>query len=248
MLLNNKTAIITGCNRGIGKCILETFADHGADIVACIRKESKEFLTFIDVVEKEKGISITPVYFDFENSDQIKTGIRSIISMKKKIDVLVNNAGIAAGSLFHMTSSKELEHVLKINFTSQILFTQGISRYMSKQNIGSIINIASVTGIIGDAGSLSYGSSKAALIYATKIMAKEFGKNNIRVNAIAPNVTKTDMFDQIDENARRMIIGSSALQRAGEPIEIANVALFLASELSSFMTGQILRVDGGITI
>ena len=147
-----------------------------------------------------------------------------------------------------MTSIKELERLLKVNFTSQILFSQGISRYMSRFNSGSIVNIASVSGMIGEAGTLSYGSSKAALIFATKTMATELGQYNIRVNAIAPSVTKSDMFYQMDEKARNKLLASSALKRPGEPYEVANVALFLASELSSFITGQVLRVDGGITI
>jgi len=248
MLLKNKTAIITGCNKGIGKCILETFANQGADIIACVRKESSGFLLFIEQVKNKTGVSISPVYFDFEDDEQIKLSIRTIMLLKKNIDILVNNAGIVAGSIFQMTSSHELDRVLKINFTSQVLFSQGISRLMSRKNSGTIINIASISGIIGEAGTLSYGSSKAALIYATKTMATELGVNNIRVNAIAPSVTKTEMFDQMDEKARNKMIGASAFKRACEPSEIANVALFLASDLSSFMTGQTLRVDGGITI
>lgn len=248
MLLKNKTAIVTGCNKGIGKCILKTFAIHGADIIACIRKESQEFLKFKDEIENNTGVSITPVYFDFEDSKQVKSGINTIVASKKKIDILVNNAGTASGSIFHMTSLKELERVLKINFTSQIVFTQGISRFMSRYKSGSIINIASVAGIIGASGTLSYGSSKAAFIFATKTMATELGKFNIRVNSIAPSVTKTDMFEQMGEKERDKMIESSALKRPGEPLEVANVALFFASELSSFITGQTLRVDGGISI
>jgi 3-oxoacyl-[acyl-carrier protein] reductase len=248
MLLKNKNAIITGCNKGIGKSILETFANNGANIIACVRRETPEFLSFISEVMEETGVIIDPIYFDFENADEVKESIRTIMSLKKNLDILVNNAGIATGSLFQMTSVTELDFVMRINFTSQILFSQGISRLMSRKKRGSIINIASIAGIIGNPGTLSYGSSKAALMFATRTMATELGGNNIRVNAIAPSVTKTDMFDQMDEKAREKMINASALRRAGEPIEIANVALFLASDLSSFMTGQTLRVDGGIAI
>ncbi len=246
MLLKDKTAVITGCNKGIGKSIMETFARHGADIIACIRVVSSDFQSVVNRLIEETGVSIHIVNFDLDDSDQIKTGIRTIMSLKKPIDILVNNAGIAAGSIFQMTSSNELETLMKINFTSQIQLSQGISRLMSRNKKGSIINIASVAGIIGNPGTLSYGSSKAALLFATKTMATELGVNNIRVNAIAPSVTKTEMFDQMDEKARDKMIESSALKRAGDPNEIANVALFLASDLSSFMTGQALRVDGGI--
>ncbi len=247
MLLKQKTAIITGCNRGIGKAILEKFAENGADIFACVRKESDEFTDVMTKLAVKTGVSITPVYFDFTESEQVKAGIKSIISFKKQIDILVNNAGVATGSFFQMTSMQNLKQLFEINFFSQILFTQGISRYMSRFKTGSIINIASTAGLIGDAGTTSYGSSKAALMFATKTMANELGVMNIRVNAIAPSITKTDMFDQMDENSRSKLIESSALKRPAEAVEVANVALFLASGLSSFITGQVLRVDGGLT-
>jgi len=227
---------------------LEVFAANGADIFACARKESDEFLETTARVAEKTGISITPVYFDFAESEQIKAGIKTIISFKKQIDVLVNNAGVASGSFFQMTSMQELKQVFEINFFSQILFTQGISRYMSRFKTGSIINIASTAGLIGDSGTISYGSSKAALMYATKTMATELGDMNIRVNAIAPNITKTDMFDQLEEKARKKLIESSVFKRPAEAVEIANVALFLASNLSSYITGQVLRVDGGLKI
>jgi 3-oxoacyl-[acyl-carrier protein] reductase len=247
MLLEQKTAVISGCNRGIGKATLETFAENGADIFACVRKESDEFTDVITKLAFKTGVSITPIYFDFAESEKVKAGIKSIISSKKQIDILVNNAGVATGSFFQMTSMQNLKQLFEINFFSQILFTQGISRYMSRYKAGSIINIASTAGLIGDAGTTSYGSSKAALMFATKTMANELGVMNIRVNAIAPSITRTDMFDQMDENSRSKLIESSALKRPAEAVEIANVSLFLASSLSSFITGQVLRVDGGLT-
>ena len=247
MLLQNKTAVITGSNRGIGKAVLETFAENGADIFACVRKESDEFSNVTARLSEKTGVSITPVYFDLAESEQVKSGIKSILSSKKQIDILVNNAGVASGSFFQMTSLKDLKQVFEINFFSQILFTQGISRYMTRFKTGSIINIASTAGLIGDAGMTSYGSSKAAVMFATKTMATELGEMNIRVNAIAPSITKTDMFDQMEEKARSKLIDASALKRPAEAVEVANVALFLASDLSSYVTGQVLRVDGGLT-
>ena len=203
MLLINKTAIITGCNKGIGKVILETFAENGANIIACTRKETIEFNDYIESIKNKFSISITPIYFDLENSDEIKNAISKIISLKIKIDVLVNNAGFASGSYFQMTPIIEIERMMKINFSSQIQFTQGLSRYMARFKSGSIINMGSTAGLFGDVGMLSYGSSKAALIFATKTMASELGQHNIRVNVIAPSVTKTEMFDQMEENARK---------------------------------------------
>lgn len=247
MLLKEKTAIITGCNKGIGWTILELFAENGANIIACVRKESDDFLNKIEIIRTKYNINIIPVYFDLENSDEIKNAVSTIIALKLKIDILVNNAGFASGAYFQMTPISDLERMMKINFTSQIQFTQGISRYMARSKSGSIINMGSTAGLFGDVGMLSYGSSKAAFIFATKTMASELGQYNIRVNAIAPSVTKTEMFDQMEENARTKLITSSAFKRAAEPIEVANVALFLASDLSTFVNGQTLRVDGGIT-
>ena len=246
MILKNKTAIITGSNKGIGKVILELFAENGANIIACARKETPEFVNTLVLLKGKFNVSIIPVYFDLEDSTQIKSAVTSIISLKSKIDILVNNAGYASGAYFQMTPIADLERMIKINFTSQIQFTQGISRYMTRFKSGSIINMGSTAGLFGDAGMLSYGSSKAALIFATKTMATELGQHNIRVNVIAPSVTKTEMYDQMEENARNKLIESSAFKRAAEPIEVANVALFLASDLSTFVNGQTIRVDGGI--
>ncbi len=247
MLLKNKTAIITGCNKGIGKIILETFAKNGANIIACVRKETIDFNDYIASMQEKYSISIRTVYFDLESSEEIKAAVSYIIALKIQIDILVNNAGYASGSFFQMTSISDLERMMKINFISQVQFTQGISRYMSRFKSGSIINMGSTAGLFGDSGMLSYGSSKAAFIFATKTMATELGQYNIRVNSIAPSVTRTEMFNQMEENARTKLITSSAFKRAAEPEEVANVALFLASDLSTFVNGQTIRVDGGIT-
>jgi 3-oxoacyl-[acyl-carrier protein] reductase len=246
MLLKGKTAVVTGSNKGIGKVVLEVFAENGANLIACARKETPEFIGTLEVLKKKFNVSIYPVYFDLEDPVQVKSAVTLIVGLKLKIDILVNNAGYASGAYFHLTSISELEKMFKINFFSQIQFTQGISRYMTRFKSGSIINMGSTAGLFGDAGMLSYGSSKAALIFATKTIATELGQHNIRVNVIAPSVTRTEMYDQMEENARNKLILSSAFKRAAEPIEVANVALFLASELSTFVNGQTIRVDGGI--
>ena len=248
MLLRGKTAVVTGCNRGIGQAILELFAAQGADIFACARKASPEFAAAVARLAARSGVAITPVAFDLADAEQIKAGVQAMTAAKRQIDILVNNAGVAAGSLFQMTSLKDLRSVFEVNFFGQIALTQGLSRYMARFKGGSIVNIASTAGLIGDAGTLSYGSSKAALLLATRTMATELGAANIRVNAIAPSVTRTDMLEQMDVKARTRLIEASALKRPAEPAEVANVALFLASDLSSYVTGQVLRVDGGLTI
>jgi 3-oxoacyl-[acyl-carrier protein] reductase len=245
-LLHNKVAIITGANRGIGKSIVETFAENGATIIACVRTLSPDTELWMKSIEERFNVPVTPVLVDLSDDESVKDLVKKIILISKKVDILVNNAGIASGALFQMTTISELRKVFEINFFSQIVISQGISRVMSRNKSGSIINLASTSAFIADPGTLAYGSSKSAFARATKSMATELGPMGIRVNALAPSVTKTDMFDQMSADARDSLIESSALKRCAEPQDIANVALFLASDLSLYVTGQVIRVDGGI--
>lgn len=246
MLLQGKTAVITGANRGIGRTILENFAANGCNTFACLRALSPEVVEDFEALQGRYGVTITPVQIDLAYEESVKSAARNIIGQAETIDIIVNNAGIASGGLFQMTSVAELRKVFEVNVFAQLLFTQSLARKMTRQKSGSIINIASTAALIADPGTLVYGSSKAALVRATESMATEFGAFNIRVNAIAPGVTRTDMFDQMAEAARDSLINRSALKRHAEPQDIANTALFLASDLSSFITGQTIRVDGGI--
>lgn len=246
-LLQDKVAVVTGANRGIGKCITETFAENGASIIACMRVISPETDDWMKNLESKFNISINPVMVDLSNEKSVKGSIKEIMSISKRIDILVNNAGIASGALFQMTPISELRKIFEINFFSQIALSQGIAKIMVRNKSGSIINLSSTAAFIADPGTLAYGSSKSAFSRATQSMANELGSYNIRVNAIAPSVTKTDMFEQMSLEAREKLINASALKRAAEPKDIANVALFLASELSSFVTGQVIRADGGIS-
>ncbi|MEO8173148.1 MAG: SDR family oxidoreductase, partial [Sediminibacterium sp.] len=157
----------------------------------------------------------------------------------------VNNAGVAHGGFFHMTPMHKIREVFEINFFSQVLVTQYITKIMLKQKSGSIINLSSIAGIDAHPGYIAYGSSKAALIYATKNMAKELASSNIRVNAVAPGLTETEMANQMEAKARENMIKHSAMNRLATPQEIANTVLFLASSQSEFITGQVIRVDGG---
>lgn len=243
--LSGKTAIITGSNRGIGKEILLQFAKEGADIWACARKESEDFLELIEKTASVNQVTIKPVYFDLLDENQTKKGIQSIIKEKKPIDILVNNAGIAHGATFQMTSMDKLREVFEINYFSQIQIMQLISRYMMKQKRGSIINIASVGGIEANPGYLAYGSSKAALIWATKCLSKEVGTYGIRVNAVAPGLTETNMGHYKSQQEIEKVLNRTSLNRMGKPSEIAEAVVYLASEQASFITGQVLCVDGG---
>jgi 3-oxoacyl-[acyl-carrier protein] reductase len=246
-LLKDKFIVITGANRGIGKCITEIFAKNGANIITCMRSITPESEIWINNLENKFQISIIAVKLDLSDEKSVNECIKKIFSISKKIDVLVNNAGVASGGLFQMTPVKELRKIFEINFFSQVVFSQGIAKIMIRNKSGSIINLSSTAASIADPGTLAYGSSKSAFSRASQSMANELGSSNIRVNVIAPSVTKTDMFEQMAPEAREKLINSSALKRAAEPTDIANVALFLASDLSSFITGQVIRVDGGIT-
>lgn len=247
MLLKGKNAIITGCNRGIGKSVLEIFAKNGADVWACIRTQNKEFDLFINELMKAYNVQITPVYFDLSNYEQIKSAVKVIMSEKKKIDILVNNAGITYNALFQMTSMDKLEEVFKVNYFSQVLLTQYIAKLMVRQNSGSIVNIASSAAIDANPGRSAYGASKAAVICTSKAMAAELGDKGIRVNVIAPGITNTDMVaESMTEEVIEETVNQTSLKRMGVPADIAEAVLFLASDLSSYMTGQVLRVDGGL--
>lgn len=245
-LLKDKVALVTGCNRGIGKAILETFAQNGAGVWACARKETAGFTSFMEALRSKYNAKISPLYFDLSDEASVKEQLTPLVINKEKIDVLVNNAGIAHGNFFQMTPLHTIKEVFEINFFSQLLVTQLIARIMLKQKSGSIINMVSVAGIDGDAGYAAYGSSKAALLFATKTLSKEYASYQVRVNAIAPALTDTDMAGLMEEKAKAHAIDSSAMNRMATPQEIADTALFLASDLSSFITGQVIRVDGGM--
>lgn len=245
-LLSDKVAVVTGSNRGIGHAMVRVFAAHGARVFACMRDIEPDTLARLREIESEHGVNVHALRLDLAYELSIKSAIKEVAAASPRVDVLVNNAGVASGSLFQMTSMAEMRRVFEVNFFGQILLTQGLARLMARNKSGSIINISSTAAQIADPGTLTYGSSKAAFARATQSMATELGASGIRVNAIAPGVTRTDMYDQMAPVVREELIAASAMKRPAEPQDIANVALFLASELSSFVTGQTLRVDGGM--
>ncbi len=247
MLIKGKTAVITGCNRGIGKALLEVFAKNGANVWACVRKPDVDFTEYIKGLVAEIGVKIKPVYFDLQDSEQIKEGVKTIRSAKEPIDILVNNAGVIHTSLFQMTSIDKMREMFELNLFSQMLLTQQISKIMMRQKSGSIINLSSSAAIEANEGRTAYAASKSALITSTQVLSKELAGCGIRVNAIAPGLTQTDMMvESTPEDILANTLQRISMKRVGRPEEIANTALFLASDLSSYMTGQVLRVDGGM--
>jgi Dehydrogenases with different specificities (related to short-chain alcohol dehydrogenases) len=246
MILEGKNAIVTGANRGIGRKTVEIFARNGANIWACARKKTDDFENGIKELSKEYNVSIEPIYFDLAKADQIKEAMKEIVSKKEQIDILVNNAGmISENKLFQMTTIEEMKELFEVNFFSHIIITQYISRVMIRQKYGSIVNVASIAALDGDPAQLEYVSSKAAIIGATKKLAIELGKYNIRVNALAPGLTDTDMASNMRNEYLEKTIQKTIMKRLGNAEEIANAIMFLASDLSSYITGQIMRVDGG---
>ena len=247
MLIQNKTAVITGCNRGIGKKILEVFSANGATIFACVRNVSEEFKTFANEMEKKFNNKIIPIQFDLNDEDQVKKAASNILSSNSPVDILVNNAATIYTALFQMTSIKKLKETFETDFFSQTLFTQYILKSMIKKKSGSILYISSSSALDGNEGRSAYSSAKAAIIAQAKALSREVGMYNIRVNAIAPGLTDTDM---MKENTPKEIVNEVAsrtsLRRIANPQEIANAALFLSSDLSSYITGQVIRVDGGM--
>lgn len=241
-----KTVMITGCNRGIGKEVVRLFATKGANLICCIRRENTEFTEFTKSLSKQCDVNIEILYFDMADETGIKNAIQPLMKAKRRIDVLINNAGIVTIGHLQMTTITHLKEVFQINFFSQVLITQLISRLMMRQKRGCIINVGSVAGLDNYSGCTAYGSSKAAIMAFTRTIAHELAPYNIRANAIAPGLINTDMAGQMVNTAWNDMVVRTDMQRLGKPEEIANLIVYLASDDSSFITGQTIRIDGGM--
>lgn len=247
MILKNKTALITGTNRGIGKAILEDFAKNGANIFAHARLETPEFLALIQRLSSKYNVDIRPVYFDLINDDMMKSAVKEIRSYKCNIDILVNNAGVLHNSSFQMSSEATLREHFDINFFAPFLLTQYVSKIMVKHNFGSIINIASIAALDGREGKAVYAASKAAIIAMSKVIATELGRFGIRSNCLAPGIITTEMVETMPPEAVKEFEMSTSLNRLGTPLEVAELVTFLASDSAKYITGQVIRIDGGLS-
>lgn len=237
--------IITGSNRGIGKVMVEAFAASGANVWACARKASPDFEAWIEETALKNKVWIKPVYFELTDEQALNTGIQSIIDEGMPIDVLVNNAGLSTVGLLSMSKVDDIKYLYDINFFAMLRIIQKVSKRMSRQRKGVIINMGSIAGIEPQPGKIAYGSSKAAVMMMTKCLAKELGPMGIRVNAIAPGPIETEMIHQYKDEMLEKLASESALRRLGKKEEIAQVALFLASDQASYINGEIIKVDGG---
>ena len=193
------------------------------------------------------GVWIEPVYFEMTDAEQMKQAVKQIRRKSISVDILVNNAGaVAQSTSFSMTSIAKMKEIFDVNFFSQMLLTQYVTRLMLCQQSGSIVNLTSITALDGEPAQLEYIGSKAAMVGATKKLARELGGYGIRVNAVAPGIIDTDMGNQMSQELMDHVLGKTVMKRLGKPVEIANVIAFLASDLASYITGQVIRVDGGL--
>lgn len=240
-----KVALITGGTRGIGKQIAVTFAKEGYDIAV-------NYITLNDEVEKTKkeveeaGVKCFAIFGDVSKFDDSENMVKEVVNEFGRIDVLVNNAGITKDMLIMRMKREDFESVIDVNLVGTFNVTKNVVPYMMKQREGRIINLSSVVGISGNAGQTNYSASKAGIIGFTKSLAKEVGSRNILVNAVAPGFIATRMTDVLKDEVKEEISKTIPLKRMGTPQDVANVVKFLASEDSSYITGQVINIDGGM--
>ncbi len=244
-LLEGKTALITGAARGIGRSIALRLAGEGADI-AFTDLAYDDAAKAVEREVTDKGVKAKAYASDASKLDQTQEVVEQIIAEFGKIDILVNNAGITKDTLLMRMTEDQWDAVITVNLKSVFNFTKCVQMYMLKQRSGSIINMSSVVGVSGNAGQSNYSASKAGIIGFTKSVAREVGSRNIRCNAIAPGFILTEMTDKIPEDLRKEWINQIPLKRGGTPDDVANVTLFLASDLSSYVSGQVISVCGGM--
>lgn len=241
----NKVAFITGGTRGIGKQIAITLANEGYDIAINYRQENKELEETRNEIKKN-NVKCLAVKGNIAKFEDTKSMVTKIIEEFGKIDILVNNAGITKDMLLMRMKPEDFKNVIDVNLIGTFNVTKNVIPYMMKKREGKIINISSVVGISGNAGQTNYSSSKAGIIGFTKSLAKEVGSRNILVNAVAPGFIKTQMTDILKEEVKNEISNKIPLKRMGTPKDVANVVKFLASEDSSYITGQVINIDGGM--
>ena len=246
MLLKGKIAVVTGCNRGIGKAILERMAANGADVFAVVRRETAEFADDCAALSADYGVEIQIVCADFQSEDEVSAAAKSILKTKRQIDILVNNIGIAFPQrMLAMTAMGAVKESFQVNVFSGLLFTQLISKRMMRSKQGSIVFLSSSAAFDGGAN-IEYSAGKAAVIGAARRLAVELGAFGVRVNVIAPGLTDTDMGGMTSEEVKTIALDRNIMKRIGQPEEIADAVIFMSSDMSRFVTGQVLRVDGGL--
>ena len=245
MILKDKTAIITGATRGIGRGIAETFAKHGANVIFTY-SSSSDLAKEIENELSNEGVIVKGYKSDASNFNDCENLINKIVNDFPVIDILINNAGITIDNLLMRMKEEDFDKVISVNLKSVFNMTKAIQRTMLKQRFGSIINMSSVVGVKGNAGQSNYAASKAGIIGFSKSIALELGSRNIRCNVIAPGFIETEMTEVLDDKVVQEWRDSIPLKRGGTPKDIANVCLWLGSDMSSYVTGQTIHVNGGL--
>lgn len=245
MLLQNKKALVTGSSRGIGRGIAETFIKNGCEVWGLCSKPSagKEEL---ESLAKENGTAFHEIYADVGNAEQVTEVVKAALAESGGFDVLVNNAGITRDGLSFRMKKSDWDDVLRVNLTAAFVICQIVSSDMIRKRAGSIINMSSIVGLHGNGGQVNYAASKGGLIAYSKSLAAEVGGRGVRVNCIAPGFISTDMTAVLKEDLQKAMVERIPLKRAGTPEDVANAALFLASDLSAYITAQVIGVDGGM--
>ncbi|MEL4024687.1 3-oxoacyl-ACP reductase FabG [Lysinibacillus endophyticus] len=244
MRLKDKVAIITGGANGIGKAAAEVFLSEGAKVV--IADYDVESGKQVESQFLEQGFDVTFLQVNVADLASVKTMVKQVLSKYSKIDILINNAGITRDAMLVKMTEEDFNRVLDVNLKGVFNCTQAVVPYMIEKGYGKIINTSSVSGVYGNVGQTNYAATKAAVVGMTKTWAKEFGRKGINVNAVAPGFTRTNMVEKMPEKVLNHMESIVSLQRLGEPKDIANAYLFLASDESNYITGHVLHVDGGI--
>ena len=246
MQLKEKTAIITGAAQGIGKEIAFTLAGEGANLAIC--DVNKEGITETQKEIESAGVKVLSFVVDVTDAKQVEDMVNKVLDNLGKVDILVNNAGITRDSLIMRMKEADWDAVLAVNLKGAFNCIKAVARPMVKQHSGKIVNIASIIGIMGNPGQANYAASKAGIIGLTKTAAKELASRGINVNAIAPGFIKTTMTDNLTEEQKQKMFGAIPLAKFGETKDVANLVLFLASEASSYITGEVIKIDGGMVM
>jgi len=245
MRLSGKVALVTGSARGIGRAIAEVFCAEGATVVVNDVGSDAGARETLAALEAAGGKG-TVEMFDVSDAAQVDAGVKSILAVHGRIDVLVNNAGITRDNLLLRMSEEEFDAVIRVNLKGTYLLTKTVTRHMMKQRSGKVVNISSVVGMMGNAGQSNYAAAKAGIIGFTKAAARELASRNITVNAIAPGFIQTAMTAALPEAVQKAFLAQIPLGRFAEPREVAELALFLASDASSYITGQVVGINGGM--
>lgn len=243
---SEKVVCITGADGGIGREITKKFAAEGATLILTSIAETPAFNDFVTELKKYYQIEVYPFCFDLSDEEAIKVALKNIKALKLKINVLINNAGMPHLAILPFTKMADVKKVFQVNYFAQLQITQSLLSIIVKDGSGVILNAASIAGIDGDPGNAVYGATKASMILFTKVLSKELAGSKIRVNAVAPGLTRTPFADAMGDKAKASMEQISSMSRLATPQEIANTYYFLASDEASFINGQIIRVDGGV--